>query len=182
MHSLKTSLATGWRHHLWLALLIAASLMFTLGIACAVPFAAFGTIAAITLPRRDALLLTLALWLVNQIVGFAFLHYPWDALTLTWGVVLAAIALLSTIAAQAIAGRYNILAGALAGFGAAFAVYEGGLYLISAAVMGGTEDFAVSIVGQILGINALTFVGLGAAALMMTLRSRSVASLFPARG
>jgi len=161
------SLTTGWRHHLWLALLIAASLMLTLGIACAVPFAAFGAVAAMTLPRRDALLLTLALWLINQIVGFAILHYPWDAMTLTWGGILAAVALLSTSAALATIRRHSLLVTAVASFAASFAVYEGGLYLISATVMGGIEDFAAAIVWRIFGINVATFTGLLAAALLM---------------
>jgi hypothetical protein len=167
MQYLIASFTTGWRHHLWLALLIAASLLFTLGIACAVPFAAFGAIVAITLPQRDALLVTLALWLINQIVGFAVLHYPWDAMTLTWGAILAAIAVLSTVAAQATIGRYSLVTTAIASFAAAFAVYEGGLYLISASIMGGSEDFAAAIVVQILAINAAAFAGLLVAALLM---------------
>ena len=167
MHYLTTSLTTGWRHHLWLVLLIAGSLLFTLGIACAVPFAAFGAVAAMTLSRRNALLLTLALWLSNQIVGFAVLHYPWDAMTLTWGAILGAVALLSTAAAQTTIRRHSLLTTAIASFAAAFAVYEGSLYLVSATVMGGTEDFASAILWRILAINAAAFSGLLATALLM---------------
>jgi hypothetical protein len=168
MQQLTTSFTTGWRHHLWLALLIAASLGFTFGFACAVPFAAFGAVAAMTLPRRDALLLVVALWLLNQIVGFAFLHYPWDAMTLTWGAILGVIAVLSTAAAQAAGFRRNgVLPTAIASFAAAFAVYEGGLYLVSATVMGGTEDFTAAIVWRILAINAAAFAGLLTAALLV---------------
>lgn len=166
MQRLSTSFTAGWRHHLWLALLIAASLGFTFGFACAVPFAAFGAVAAMTLPRRDALVLVVALWLVNQVAGFAFLHYPWDLMTLTWGVILGVIAALSTVAAQAVTGRARLIGTAVASFAAAFAVYEVGLYLISATVMGGTEDFAAGIVWRILAINAATFVGLLAVALL----------------
>jgi hypothetical protein len=167
MQYLNASLGAGWRHHLWLALLIAGSLLFTLGFACAVPFAAFGAIAAMTLPRRDALLLILALWLVNQIVGFAFLHYPWDAMTLTWGAILAAVAVLTTLAAQASIRRHGLVAAAVVGFAAAFAVYEGGLYAVSATFMGGTEVFAPPVVLEILAINAAAFATLLAAALLM---------------
>lgn len=158
MQHLTTALAGGWRRHLWLALLVAASLGFTFGFACAVPFAAFGAAAAVTLPRRDALWLTIALWLVNQIVGFAVLHYPWDAMTLAWGAILGVIAVSSTAAAQAALYPRGISAMAIARFAAAFAVYEGGLYLISATVMGGTDDFTATIVIRILGINAAAFV------------------------
>jgi hypothetical protein len=166
MPSLTSAFATGWRHHLWLALLIAASLGFTFGFACAVPFAAFGAVVALTLRQRDGLLLIVALWLVNQIVGFGFLHYPWDATTLVWGAILGGIAVLSTAAAQATVRRQGLVMTAIASFAAAFVVYEGGLYLISATVMGGTEDFATGIVVRILEINAAAFVAILAASLL----------------
>jgi hypothetical protein len=53
------------------------------------------------LNRRDALLLTLALWLINQIIGFTVLHYPWDAITLAWGAILGAVAPCCTLIASA---------------------------------------------------------------------------------
>ena len=162
MPYLTSAFSAGWRHHLWLALLVATSLAFTLGFACAAPFAAFGAIAAMTLPRRDALLLTVGLWLINQIVGF--LHYPWDGMTLVWGAILGGVAVLSTVAAQAARRRQGIIVTACAGFAAAFAVYESGLYLISATVMGGAEDFATGSVVRILEINAASFAALLAAA------------------
>jgi hypothetical protein len=160
MPYLTSAFAVGWRHHLWLALLIAASVGFTLGFACAVPFAAFGAIAALSLPRRDALLLTLALWLVNQVIGFTMLHYPWDGTTLIWGAVLGAVALLCTAAAQVASRGRGIIAGSLTGFLAAFVVYEGSLYIVSAAALGGTEDSTAAIVQRILEINAVAFIGL----------------------
>ena len=39
---------SGWHRALWLALLVAASVAFTLGLACAVPFAGLGAAAAMT--------------------------------------------------------------------------------------------------------------------------------------
>jgi len=149
---------------LWVALLMAASAAFTLGVACAAPFAAFGAIAALTLPRRDALLLAAALWLVNQTIGFTLLHYPSDGLTMVWGIVLGIVAVGATAAAQ-LAGRFlgtrrGIIAAAPASFAAAFVVYEGGLYIASAAALGGTEAYAAAIVLRILAINAAAFVGL----------------------
>jgi hypothetical protein len=151
------------RHVLWLTLLVAASVVFTFGFACAVPFAAFGAATALTLNTRDALLLTIALWLANQIIGFAFLGYPWDGTTLLWGAVLGVVALLSTAAARIASAQrarasYGIVL-ALS-FAAAFIVYEGSLYLVSAAWLGGTEDYTASIVAYIAGLNILAFVGL----------------------
>src|SRR5215510_1160511 len=84
-----------WRRFLWLAVLVAASVAFTLGLACAVPLAAFAAAAAFTLPRWDALVLIVAVWLANQLVGFAVLDYPWTASTFAWGAALGAVAILA---------------------------------------------------------------------------------------
>jgi hypothetical protein len=151
----------------WSALLFAASLGFTFGFACAVPFAAFSAITALTLNRRDALLLTVALWLVNQIIGFTILHYPWDGTTFAWGAVLGVVALLTTGAAFAVISGRPAVVTAMASFAAAFIAYEGGLYLVSATVMGGTEDFTTAIVVRILEINAAGFAGLLAAGFLI---------------
>jgi len=162
MNNLRERCAAGWRHHLWLALLVAASFVCTFGLACAVPFAAFGAIAAMTLHRRDALLLTAALWLINQIVGFTVLHYPWDGMTLAWGAILGIIAVLSMLAAQIAIRGQRVVTTVIAGLAAAFVVYEGGLYLVAATVMGGTEDFAAAIIIRIFALNA------GALAVLLT--------------
>jgi hypothetical protein len=153
----------GLCHILWLALLVAASVAFTLGFACAVPFAALGAAAAMTLNLRDALLLSFAAWLTNQIVGFTWLSYPWDAETFTWGIILGVVAILATLAAQLavrqLSGR-GLAVVALASFAAAFVAYEGALVLVSALWLGGVEDFTAEIVTRIVEINAAAFAGL----------------------
>jgi len=166
-----------WRRPLWLALLVAASIAFTLGFACAVPLAAFAAAAALTLPRRDALLLIGAVWLANQVVGFAILGYPWQADALAWGAALGAIAIAATLAAQRTATRVEkagTAVAALAAFAAAFAVYEGTLFAISA-VLGMTEDFAPDIVAWIFAMNAGAMIGL-----MLLHRLGTIVGLAPA--
>src|SRR5712691_11934544 len=96
---------TGWGHQLWLALLVAASAAFSFVFACATPFAAFGAAAALTLSRRDALRLTVAVWLANQVLGYAVLQYPWTANSFAWGAVLGAAAVLTTVGARGVARR-----------------------------------------------------------------------------
>jgi hypothetical protein len=147
----------GRRRHLWLALLIAASVATSLGFACAVPLAAFAAAGALTLSRRDALLLVAAVWLANQIVGFAVLGYPWTVNCIAWGVALGAVALLSTVAARGIAdrlGRVRSVTRSVAAFLAAFVVYEGALFMV-ALVLGGSEDFTLAIIGRIFAVNAI---------------------------
>jgi hypothetical protein len=156
--------ASGSRHHvLWLALSVAASLALSLGLACALPIAAFGAAAALTLPRRDALVLIASVWLANQMVGFILLGYPWTATTLAWGLALGVVGLLSTLGAQGTAGRLTEAAPAVrlaVTFLAAFAAYEAVLIAISVAVLGGAEIYTAAIQGRIFAINAAAFAGL----------------------
>ena len=152
-----------WRHLLWLALLVAASVVFGLGLACAVPLAAFAAAAALSLSRRDALLLIALVWLANQLVGFTLLDYPWTASTFAWGVVLGVVAVLVTLAAQWVVGRLSYARRAFtvtATFLAAFVVYEAALFLVSATLLGATEIYTAPIQGLIFAINAAAFVGL----------------------
>jgi hypothetical protein len=152
-----------WRHPLWLALLVAASTVFSLGLACAVPLAAFAAAAALSLSRRDALLLIVLVWLANQVVGFTLLGYPWDASTFAWGAVLGVVAILATLAGWGIAGRLANAGRAFtpaATFLAAFAVYEATLFAVSASMLGGTEIYTLAIQGRIFVINAAAFIGL----------------------
>jgi len=164
MHRLHTSLPPRVRRHLlWPSLLVAASLMFSLGLACATPLAAFAAAVALTSSRRDALVLILSVWLANQFVGFTVLGYPWTASTFAWGVALGAAAVLATLAGQWTAGR-SADAARVVGFLltalAAFAAYEAALFVVAVTLLGGTEDFTAAILGWIFVINAAAFVGL----------------------
>src|SRR6266851_497837 len=154
---------TGWGHEVWLAMLVAASAAFSFVFACATPFAAFGAAAALTLSRRNAVRLTVAVWLANQVLGYTVLKYPWTANSFAWGAVLGAAAVLTTVAARGVARR---LAGrsdgvlALATLLAAFTVYEGVLFAVAMAWLGGTESFTLPIVGRILSVNVVALIGL----------------------
>jgi len=148
---------------LWLALLIAASAGLTTAYTCITPFAAFGVIAAMTLSRGHALAATVAVWLANQVVGFGALHYPWTAKTFAWGLALGGAAVLATLAARGMESRSGSLPSlvrACGAFVAAFAVHQLTLYAVAVFVLGGTGAFAPRIVGQVLLINAVAFVGL----------------------
>lgn len=174
----------GWFRPLWLALLIVVSAAITLGYTCITPFAAFAVIATTTLSRRDAVMLTVALWLTNQAVGFGVLSYPWTAQTLAWGVALGGAAVIGTLAAYWTVGRlgpFRSLARTVAAFVAAFAVYQLALYAVAGSMLGGTEAFAIRIIGQVLVVNAVTLVGLlglcqviaGATSLILRRRARA---------
>ncbi|MCI0468252.1 MAG: hypothetical protein L0Y57_14840 [Beijerinckiaceae bacterium] len=159
---------------LWMGLLVLLSVLFSLGFSCAVPLAAFAAIGALTLSRRDAFVLIGAVWLANQIIGFAFLHYPLEPVTFAWGGALGAVAVLATFAAQSVNGRrpqQTRIVAASAAFLAAFAAYEGALFALSAAAGSGLSSFAPAIAGRIFLINAAAF-----AALIVAYRLGSVVS------
>ena len=150
-------------HWLWVSLLVVASVVFSLGFACATPLAAFAAVAALISSRRDALVPIISVWFANQLIGFAVLGYPWTASTFAWGVALGAAAVLATLAGQWTASRsvdaariVRFLATGLA----AFAAYEATLFIVAVTWLDGTEDFTVAILGRIFVINAAAFVGL----------------------
>lgn len=157
------SSSSALRRPLWASFLILASLTLSAGLSCAVPLAAFAAVASLTLGRRDAFALIGAVWLANQITGFAIHHYPLTASTLFWGAVLGFVALASTLTAQLTKNRLaqGELADALIAFLSSFAVYEGALFAISAALGSGLSDYAPSIVARIFAINAAAFAALG---------------------
>jgi hypothetical protein len=150
-------------HLLWPALLVIAGFAFSLGFACAMPFAAFAAAAALTLSRRDALPVMLAVWSANQLVGFALLGYPWTASTLAWGVAMGVAVVLATMAGQWSYGR-SVDALRVVGFTVtflvAFAVYELGLFAVAILLLGGSEDFTWDILTRIFAINAAACAGL----------------------
>jgi len=150
----------GLRRQVWLGVLIVASMGLTTWFACITPFVAFGVIAATTLSRRDAVVLTIAAWLANQIVGFAVLHYPWTTNSVVWGIAIGAAAVVATVTSQQVAGRLHVrsLVQALAGFAAAFVTYELVLYTVAAAILGGASAFAPRVVGQVLLVNVMALI------------------------
>jgi hypothetical protein len=130
----------------WLVLLIAMALLSSFTFACVTPFAAFAVLTAATLPLPRALAIMVAVWLVNQALGFLALGYPLDPSTFAWGGVIGIAALAATVAAARIGVRsWQHL---VAGFAAAFLVYEALLYL-AAFYLGGSENFSAGIVAKL---------------------------------
>ncbi|WP_442755232.1 hypothetical protein ACNHKD_00775 [Methylocystis sp. JAN1] len=142
--------------------LAGASVLFTLGFACALPLAAFAAIAAMSFDRRQALAAIGAVWFANQAWGFAMMHYPMDGETFAWGGALGIIALLSCEAAGAATRRLSGAVGVCLSFLAAFAAYEGSLIAIDLATGQSADDFAAATIMRIFLINACAFGGLWA--------------------
>lgn len=157
-----TTLMTN-RRTLWLAMLTAASLIFSYGLACAAPLAAFAAIGALTLPRRDAIVLIVAVWLTNQLAGFVLLDYPTTANSIAWGVALGVAALLGLFGAQIAVARmadHNPTAVWISTFLTAFVVYQVALFIPGVVALGDLANFAPAVVLEVFLVNAMAFAGL----------------------
>jgi hypothetical protein len=145
-------------------LLIAACALASFAFACATPFAAFAVIAAEMLPLSSALFVIAEAWVANQIIGVGALHYPVDANTILWGVVIGAAALASTAAANAVLRRTQRTGTAVAlgmALAAAYAAYD--LVLFAATPwLGGAANFTITIVGRLGILNVLWLISLAA--------------------
>jgi hypothetical protein len=133
------------------ALLTVASALASLVFACATPFAAFAVIAAAQLPLRQALPVVVGAWLINQGIGFGLLHYPVDATTMLWGLVIGAAALAGALAASRVlraSSRWPVPLALTLALVCSYAAYE--LVLFAATpVLGGGASFTVTIVARI---------------------------------
>ena len=65
-----------WKAPVWSLVLVAAAMLYSFALACGMPFAALGALAALALPLRAAVATAILGWLANQLVGFGFLGYP----------------------------------------------------------------------------------------------------------
>ena len=104
-----TSIPSPPRTALWSAGLVGLVLGGCFLFGCLEPLVAVAVVAAGALPLGRALLLTAAVWLAAQAVGFGLHDYPRDAQTISWGVGLGAAALGSTLIARG--GETNWLEG-----------------------------------------------------------------------
>lgn len=144
------------------ALLTASCALASFALACATPFAAFAVLAAAMLPLRPVLLVVTGAWLVNQTIGFGVLHYPIDASTIAWGLVIGAAALLATAASSTVLGMLPqrrtplVLAITLV---VAYAAYELAL-LAATPALGGEGAFTAAIVTRIGLTSAVWLAGL----------------------
>ncbi len=164
------------------ALLTAACALASFVFACATPFAAFAVIASAMLPLRTALPVMMGAWLVNQGIGFGALHYPVDANTLAWGLVIGMAALVATVAARSVLLALRASPAPLAFAAAllgAYAAYE--LVLLAATpVLGGAASFTLPIVARLGLTSAAWLAGLVAACEIVRLLTPRVVLTGPA--
>ena len=147
---------------IWMAILTIAAISASLALSCVTPFAALAVALGGTVGLRASLRVIAIVWFANQLVGFAFFHFPLTANTFLWGFAIGIAALLTTIVA-AITIKYLSSSTAAVRLSVAlftsFVVYE--MTLLTAAVfLGGFETFRPSIVAELAWINALSLLGM----------------------
>ena len=161
----------------WPLALAAAAVLGSMATACMMPFVAVATIAAATMPRRNALIAVVGVWTINQLLGFGLLGYPVTGYAISWGLALGIASVAALVVAQRVLGAPSPTATRLiAAFGIAFGAYEGFLFAFSL-VEGGTGTFTPAIVLSILANDAGWLVGL---ALLHALLSRAAPRVFGA--
>lgn len=146
---------------IWMVLIVIAGAGLSPIYACATPFAALATLAALkTDGRRDAALVIGLVWLLNQAIGYGFLAYPltWDSLA--WGGMIGVAAGASLLVAFALAPRRKGPMAVSLPFVGAFAAYEFSLYVTSFVLPSEGGAFALSVVRQIFVTNVEVLVGL----------------------
>jgi hypothetical protein len=164
---------------LWLALLVSGGLGLSLFFACATPFAAIATLAALWLPRRDALIAVGLVWLANQAVGYGLLGYPWTLDSLAWGAAIGVSSYLGLFAAIALSADRPVSLATSLPFVAAFVVYELGLYVTGVAMGAETGAFSFAVIRQVLLVNLAGLFGLLAASRLLVLASGAFRSAAP---
>jgi hypothetical protein len=148
---------------LWLALLTTASILATLAMACATPFAALGALAALHLRRSQAFILTGAVWLASQVVGFGFLNYPHTLTTYAWGGALLVAAWASMAGSATITRHLRRAGGVLRSVCTLFAamvIFKGAIYGFGLALGGNHGAFTPPVVARFCATNLIAFVGL----------------------
>ncbi len=146
----------------WMVILTIAVIGATLTLSCVTPFAALAVALAGTVGLRASLRIVTVVWLVNQIVGFVFYHFPHTANTFLWGIAIGGAALVTTSVASVVM-KYALGWAPLFRLGitlvVAFGVYEIALLAV-AILLGGLETFRPAIVAQLAFINVISLAGM----------------------
>jgi hypothetical protein len=153
------------QHHLerrtiWIALIVAAGIGFSFFFACATPFAALATLAALKIERRDTIAIMALVWLANQAIGYGVLGYPWTWDSAAWGLAIGVSGFLALLAAMALSPVHSSRLAISLPFVGAFATYEMGLYVAGFVLPGGEGAFTAAIVEQVFVVNLIALLGL----------------------
>ena len=132
-----------------------------------VPLVSFAAISGVTLNRKQGIISSMIIWLVNQLYGFTIREYPQTLESFTWGLVMALGTLLVTIIAslkpkfiEDKIWRYYLWLSASLVIG--YVLFEGIILLSATLMLGSSHGLTVGVLGRIFVKNmvwaiALTF-------------------------
>ncbi len=132
-----------------------------------VPLVSFAAISGVTLNRKQGIISSMIIWLVNQLYGFTIREYPQTLESFTWGLVMALGTLLVTIIAslkpkfiENKIWRYYLWLSASLVIG--YVLFEGIILLSATLMLGSSHGLTVGVLGRIFVKNmvwaiALTF-------------------------
>ena len=146
----------------WMIILAIAVIAATLALSCVTPFAALAVALAGTVGLRASLGVMLAAWFANQVIGFAFFHFPPTANTLLFGVAIGGASVVTTVVASVVMKYGSFWAWPLrltVGLGLSFMVYETTL-LVAAVFFADLGTFRPAIVAQLAFINIVALAGM----------------------
>lgn len=146
---------------LWALLPVGGSVILSGKFSCATPFAALATLAALDMSRRDGLMLVVAVWLANQVVGFGVLGYPHDTQTYAWGLAIGVAAVVAYGTARSVIGLSATLSlplTAAMSLAAAFVAYQAVLIASTFVLDSGEAAFSLSSIAEIALVNVIAFV------------------------
>jgi hypothetical protein len=145
---------------IWIALIAGLTVVGSFAYACAAPLAAVAALAALKMGRTEGLVLVVVSWLANQLVGFLLLSYPHTADSYAWGAAIGIGAVLGFLAARAAtSANLSQPVALVVAFAVAFVVYQIALYLAGVAFGYEGDAFSAAIVGEVLAINLVAYVG-----------------------
>ena len=157
------------RRAVWTALIVVAGSAIGPLFACATPFAALATLAAVKTERRDTALAVGLVWLLSQVTGYAFLGYPWRWNGLAWSAAVGIGAGMGLVTAIALAPTRKGSFAVSLPFVGAFAAYEFTLYLASFVLPADPHAFTLPVVREIFIVNAVSLAGLTVAHWLATM-------------
>jgi hypothetical protein len=150
----------GERRTIWIVLIVASGIGFSFFFACATPFAALATLAALKIERRDMVAIVGLVWFANQVIGYSILGYPWTLDSVAWGTAIGIAGFLALFVAMLLSPiRSGRLAISLPFIGA-FATYEMSLYVAGFVLPGGDGAFTAAIVEHVFAINFIALIAL----------------------
>jgi hypothetical protein len=147
---------------IWVTVLTMAVIGSTLALSCVTPFAALAVALAGTVGLRTSLRIMAVVWFANQVIGFAFFHFPHTLNTYCWTFAIGAATLVATVVASVLV-KYGSAWSAPFRLGVtlvfSFVAYEITL-LPAAGLLNGLETFRPEIVAQLAFVNAISLVGM----------------------